>query len=159
MYNEEQENYYQRNIKEWIINMEDLSNLYLANKYSQKKKDVGYHVGKWFVFGIFVPRIYLPDTLENNEKEYVLLHERTHIKHGDWLIKIIGVFAVAVHWFNPLVWLAYMLFERDIEMSCDESVVAGMDTGLKLAYTMSIVSFAKQSNTKRYLGQHPLNLD
>ena len=104
-----------------------------------------------FVFGIFVPRIYLPDTLENNEKEYVLLHERTHIKHGDWLIKIIGVFAVAVHWFNPLVWLAYTLFEQDIEMSCDESVVAGMVADIKQAYTMSIVSFAMQSNNKRYL--------
>ena len=104
-----------------------------------------------FVFGFFVPRIYLPDFLEKDEKEYVLLHERTHIRHGDWLIKIIGVFAVAVHWFNPLVWLAYMLFEQDIEMSCDESVVAGMDAYLKQVYAMSIVSFAKQSNSKRYL--------
>ncbi|MBR3341183.1 MAG: C40 family peptidase [Clostridiales bacterium] len=104
-----------------------------------------------FVFGFFVPGIYLPDFLEKPEKEYVLLHERTHIRHGDWLTKIIGVFAVAVHWFNPLVWLAYMLFEQDIEMSCDESVVAGMDAYLKQVYTMSIVSFAKQSNSKRYL--------
>ena len=104
-----------------------------------------------FVFGLFIPRIYLPDVLDKDEKEYVLLHERTHIKHGDWLFKIIGMIAAAVHWFNPFVWLAYKLFEQDIEMSCDESVVAGMDTGLKLAYTMSIVSFAKQSNTKRYL--------
>ncbi len=104
-----------------------------------------------FVFGLFIPRIYLPDVLDKAEKEYVLLHERTHIKHGDWLFKIIGMIAAAVHWFNPFVWLAYKLFEQDIEMSCDESVVAGMDTGLKLAYTMSIVSFAKQSNTKRYL--------
>ena len=104
-----------------------------------------------FVFGLFVPRIYLPDVLDKTEKEYVLLHERTHIRHGDWLIKIIGVFAVAVHWFNPLVWLAYMLFERDIEMSCDESVVAGMNAELKQAYAMSIVSYAKQSTSKRYL--------
>ena len=104
-----------------------------------------------FVFGLFVPRIYLPDVLDKFEKEYVLLHERTHIRHGDWLIKIIGMFAVAVHWFNPLAWLAYKLFEQDIEMSCDESVVAGMDDALKQAYTMSIVSFAKRSNAKRYL--------
>jgi len=104
-----------------------------------------------FVFGLFVPRIYLPDVLDKNEKEYVLLHERTHIRHGDWLIKIIGMFAVAVHWFNPLAWLAYRLFEQDIEMSCDESVVAGMDADIKQAYTMSIVSFAKRSNAKRYL--------
>lgn len=104
-----------------------------------------------FVFGLFVPRIYLPDVLEKTEKEYILLHEKTHIKHGDWLIKIIGTAAVAVHWFNPLVWLSYMLFERDIEMSCDESVVAGLNDELKQAYTMSIVSYAQKSNSKRYL--------
>ena len=104
-----------------------------------------------FVFGLFVPRIYLPDVLEKTEKEYILLHEKTHIKHGDWLIKIIGTTAVAVHWFNPLVWLAYMLFERDIEMNCDESVVAGLSDELKQAYTMSIVSYAQKSNSKRYL--------
>ena len=116
------------------------SNVYVSEKISAP-----------FVFGLFVPRIYLPDVLDKYEKEYVLLHERTHIRHGDWLIKIIGMFAVAVHWFNPLAWLAYKLFEQDIEMSCDESVVAGMDDALKQAYTMSIVSFAKRSNTKRYL--------
>ncbi len=104
-----------------------------------------------FVFGLFVPRIYLPDVLEKTEKEYILLHEKTHIKHGDWIIKIIGMTAVAVHWFNPLVWLAYMLFERDIEMCCDESVVAGLSDELKQAYTMSIVSYAQKSNSKRYL--------
>ena len=104
-----------------------------------------------FVFGLFVPRIYLPDVLEKTEKEYILLHEKTHIKHGDWIIKIIGMTAVAVHWFNPLVWLAYMLFERDIEMNCDESVVAGLSDELKQAYTMSIVSYAQKSNSKRYL--------
>ena len=104
-----------------------------------------------FVFGLLVPRIYLPDVLDKDEKEYILLHERTHIKHGDWLFKIIGMFAVAVHWFNPLVWLAYKLFEQDIEMSCDESVVSVLDADLKQAYTMSIVSFAMQSNAKRYL--------
>ena len=112
---------------------------------------VSYKISAPFVFGLFVPRIYLPDVLDKTEKEYVLLHERTHIKHGDWLIKIIGVFAVAIHWFNPLVWLAYMLFEHDIEMSCDESVVEKLDADLKQAYAMSIVSYAKQSNSKRYL--------
>ena len=108
-------------------------------------------IGTPFVFGLFMPRIYLPDILEKNEKEYILLHERTHIKHGDWLIKIIGMSAVAVHWFNPLVWLAFMLFEQDIEMSCDESVVADMDNDMKQAYTMSIVSHATKSSSKRYL--------
>ena len=102
-----------------------------------------------FVFGFFVPGIYLPEILGKSEKEYVLLHERTHIRHGDQISKIIGMFTVAVHWFNPLVWLAYALFEQDIEMSCDECVVA--DADVKQAYTMSIVSYAKMSNNKRYL--------
>ena len=108
-------------------------------------------IGTPFVFGLFAPRIYLPDILEKTEKEYILLHERTHIKHGDWLIKIIGMAVVAVHWFNPLVWFAYMLFVQDIEMNCDESVVAELNDDLKKAYTMSIVSYAMQSNRKRYL--------
>ncbi len=104
-----------------------------------------------FVFGLIVPRIYLPDVLDNTEREYILKHERTHIKHGDWISKIVGMAVVAVHWFNPLVWLAYVLFERDIEMSCDESVVANMDADVKQAYTMSLVSYARKSNAKRYL--------
>lgn len=104
-----------------------------------------------FVFGLIVPGIYLPDVLDNTEREYILKHERTHIKHGDWISKIIGMAVVAVHWFNPLVWLAFVLFERDIEMSCDESVVANMDAYVKQAYTMSLVSYARKSNARRYL--------
>lgn len=128
-------------LKRQLRNSKHISgNVYVSDKISAP-----------FVFGLFIPRIYLPDVLDKHEKEYILLHERTHIKHGDWLIKIIGMFAVAVHWFNPLVWLAYKLFEQDIEMNCDESVVEGMDADLKQAYTMSIVSFAMQSKAKRYL--------
>lgn len=104
-----------------------------------------------FVFGFFVPKIYLPDVLNNTERECVLRHEKTHIKHLDWIKKLIGLVAVTVHWFNPLVWLAYYLFEQDIEMSCDEAAVKDMDQGLKQAYAMSIVSFAKRSNNMSYL--------
>ena len=128
-------------LKRQLRNSKHISgNVYVSDKISAP-----------FVFGLFIPRIYLPDVLDKHEKEYILLHERTHIKHGDWLIKIIGMFAVAVHWFNPLVWLAYKLFEQDIEMNCDESVVEGMDADRKQASTMSIVSFAMQSKAKRYL--------
>ena len=104
-----------------------------------------------FVFGLFSPRIYLPDVLDNNEREYILIHEKTHIRHGDWLSKMIGMAVVAVHWFNPLVWLAYALFEQDIEMSCDEATVSGMSPDRKQAYAMSIVYYAKRNNSKRYL--------
>lgn len=104
-----------------------------------------------FVFGFISPKIYLPDVLDKNEREYILMHEKTHIKHGDWLFKILGMAIVAVHWFNPLVWISYFLFEQDIEMSCDETTVANMDEELKQAYAISLVSFANRSNSRRYL--------
>jgi beta-lactamase regulating signal transducer with metallopeptidase domain len=104
-----------------------------------------------FVFGLFVPKMYLPDTLEDIEREYVLAHESTHIKHGDWLKKMAGMAVVAVHWFNPLAWLAFVLFEQDIEMSCDETTISNLDASLRKSYVMSIVSYARKSNNKRYL--------
>ena len=104
-----------------------------------------------FVFGLISPKIYLPDVLDNSEREYILKHEETHIKHGDWIIKIIGMAAVAIHWFNPLVWLAYFMLEQDIEMSCDETTVANMDDNTKQAYAISLVAYASSSKNRRYL--------
>ncbi len=104
-----------------------------------------------FVFGLFVPKIYLPEVLDNNEREYILMHERTHIRHGDWIGKILGTVIVAIHWFNPFVWLSYVLFEQDIEMSCDESTISKMTSELRQAYAISIVNYAKRSNNKKYL--------
>lgn len=104
-----------------------------------------------FVFGLFAPKIYLPDVLDNSEREYILKHENTHIDHGDWIIKIIGTAAVAVHWFNPLVWFGYFMLEQDIEMSCDETTVADMDDNMKRAYAISLVAYASSSKNRRYL--------
>ena len=104
-----------------------------------------------FVFGIFAPRIYLPEVLDNTEREYILMHENTHVRHGDHIAKIIGMAVVALHWFNPLVWLAFSLFEQDIEMSCDEATISKMSTDIKQAYAISIVSYAKRSNSRKYL--------
>lgn len=95
--------------------------------------------------GVFKPVIYLPDNHGDSEKDYILLHEQTHIKHGDSLTKIIGVLAVAVHWFNPLVWIAFSLFEQDIEMRCDEKTIDHMETNTKKAYSMLLVSFARRA--------------
>ena len=106
-----------------------------------------------FVFGLFVPKMYLPDTLDEAEREYVMAHERTHIRHGDWLKKLLGIAVLAIHWFNPLVWLAFVLFEQDIEMSCDETTISSLDAELRKAYAISIVSYAKASNNsnKKYM--------
>jgi len=104
-----------------------------------------------FVFGFFVPKMYLPDSLDEAEREYVLIHERTHIKHGDWIKKFLGIAVLSVHWFNPLVWLAFALFEQDIEMSCDETTISALDAGMRKAYAISLVSYAKISSNKNYL--------
>lgn len=103
-----------------------------------------------FVMGIVKPRIYLPETLSDSERGYILLHERTHIKRGDYLSKIVGMVACAFHWFNPLVWIAYMLFEQDMEMSCDEKTVEEMGEDIKKAYSLTLVSFATKKESPKY---------
>ena len=83
-------------------------------------------IGSPFVLGILRPKIYIPSTLDENEKQYVLLHERAHIKRLDTLWKPLAFLILSVHWFNPLVWLAYFLFSRDTELACDEKAVRSL---------------------------------
>ncbi len=80
-----------------------------------------------FVFGIFKPKIYLPLHLSDTEKQYIIAHEKAHIAHGDHLLKPLAFLVLAVHWYNPLVWLAYSLFTKDIEYACDETVLSGLN--------------------------------
>lgn len=95
-----------------------------------------------FVFGIICPRIYLPTTLQEKETDYIILHERTHIRRGDHIVKLISFLALVLHWFNPLVWLAFFLSERDMEMSCDESVMKHMNGDIRAEYAASLLSLA-----------------
>ncbi len=97
-----------------------------------------------FVFGIFHPAIYLPAGLSEQEREYVLFHELTHIRRRDYLIKIIALFITAIHWFNPLVWAAYVMMESDMEMSCDESVIRRLGKGAKKEYSEALLSLASE---------------
>lgn len=97
-----------------------------------------------FILGIIRPRIYLPSDLEENNMEYVLKHERAHLKRKDHLWKLIGFLLLAVYWFNPLTWIAYILLCRDIEMACDEKVIAGMEMSDKKAYANALVSCSMQ---------------
>ena len=83
-------------------------------------------IGSPFVLGILRPKIVVPSTLNDNEKRYVLLHERAHIKRLDTLWKPLAFLILSVHWFNPLVWLAYFLFSRDTELACDERAVKSL---------------------------------
>ena len=102
-----------------------------------------------FVLGIVNPRIYMQSGLSTKEASYVLLHERTHIHYRDHITRMIGVLTVCLHWFNPLVWIAFSRLCSDIEMRCDETVVERMGTGIKLDYCKTMVSHAVERDTSR----------
>ena len=93
-----------------------------------------------FVIGIVRPQIYLPSTLSKEEQTYILLHEQTHIRRRDYLIKPLAFLALCLHWFNPLVWLAFFLAIRDMEMSCDESVLRRMGEEIRCDYSTSLLN-------------------
>lgn len=98
-------------------------------------------VGSPFVCGVIRPRIYLPEKLEEGEKEYILLHEQTHIKRGDHITRLLAYFALSIHWFNPLVWLAFFVSGKDMELSCDEAVLRKIGDRKK-AYSASLLNLA-----------------
>lgn len=106
-----------------------------------------------FVLGYFRPRIYLPFHMEEGEEAYILLHEQTHLKRGDPWWKLLASGVLAVYWWNPAVWGCYFLFCRDMEMSCDEAVLSKMGSGVKRAYSLSLVSFA---SGRRFPAANPL---
>lgn len=92
-----------------------------------------------FVLGFVKPQIYIPTGMSEETKKQILAHERTHLDKGDHWIKVIGFAALALHWFNPLVWLAYVLLCKDIEMACDERVVQFMELEERKAYATALL--------------------
>lgn len=100
-----------------------------------------------FVLGILSPKIYLPDGLSEKEKEYMLLHEQTHIRRNDIFFRRLSFLALTVHWFHPLVWCAFFLSGRDMEMSCDEAVVKRLGDSVKQAYSKSLLKLSEQKET------------
>lgn len=95
-----------------------------------------------FVLGLFRPKIYLPFGLSGEELEYVTAHEQAHIRRGDHWWKLLGFLLLAVYWFHPLLWLAYGLLCRDLELACDEKVIQGLDGGQRAGYTQTLVSLS-----------------
>ena len=102
-----------------------------------------------FVLGLVRPKIYLPVGLSKEEQNYILIHEQTHIHRKDHIIKIIAFLIVSIHWFNPLVWIAFVLMSTDMELSCDERVLKVMDEDIKKPYANTLLSLAT--------GRHILN--
>ncbi|HWP79580.1 MAG TPA: M56 family metallopeptidase [Candidatus Acidoferrum sp.] len=95
-----------------------------------------------FVCGFIAPKIYLPVGLTGEERDYVLRHEETHIARRDYLIKPLAFLVLSVHWFNPFLWLGFVLMSRDLEMSCDEKVIAGLDKEGKTGYSAALMRLA-----------------
>lgn len=93
-----------------------------------------------FAFGLLHPRIYIPMGLTADERSYIISHERAHIERLDLIVKPIVLLLVIVHWFNPLAWLAYLLFTRDMEMACDERALRKKDAGWRRGYSRALLA-------------------
>ena len=106
-----------------------------------------------FVMGLFRPRIYLPSTLGEPGRGYVLEHEHTHIRRGDHIFRLLAFVALALHWFNPLVWLAFTLSGRDMELSCDEAVLRRKGEGVRADYCQTLLDMSAR---KAFPGPCPL---
>ena len=97
------------------------------------------NVSSPFILGLFRPKIYLPSDLVQPATDYVLAHERAHLRRGDHLWKPLGYALLTVYWINPLCWLAYILFCRDMEQACDEAVIKNMTQKDKKAYSAALL--------------------
>lgn len=92
-----------------------------------------------FVLGFFKPKIYIPSGMSPAARTQILAHERTHLEKGDHWIKVIAFLALALHWFNPLVWVAYLMLCKDIEIACDERVVQFMELDERKQYASALL--------------------
>ena len=108
-------------------------------------EDNVYRCGSWgtpFVLGLLRPRIYVPEGLDDAALPQVLAHERCHIRRGDHLVKPLAFLLLALHWFNPVLWAAYVLLGRDMENACDERVLRDVDGAGRAAYSRALVACA-----------------
>ena len=106
-----------------------------------------------FVMGVFRPRIYLPSSTPMAERRFIVAHERHHIRRGDPVWKLLGYTALCLHWFNPLVWLAFCLAGKDMEMSCDEAVIKRLGEHIRADYSQALLRLATH---KRIVSGMPL---
>ena len=97
-----------------------------------------------FILGFFKPKIYVPSGISEEQTGYITLHEKAHLKRKDHLWKPLGFLLLSVYWFNPVMWVAYILLCRDIESACDEKVIKNMDNSEKKNYSETLVSCSVQ---------------
>ncbi len=105
-----------------------------------------------FVMGVFKPLIYLPMNLDEEEKINIIKHEQIHIKRKDHIIKIFAFILLILHWFNPLVWISFVLMNTDMELSCDEKVIKELGGDIRKSYATSLVTLA----TEKHINSCPI---
>lgn len=93
-----------------------------------------------FILGIFRPKIYLPTSMDEADTKYVTAHEKAHLRRGDHIWKPFGFLLLTVYWFNPVMWLAYILLCRDIELACDERVIGELGAESKKPYSDALLN-------------------
>ena len=106
-----------------------------------------------FVLGVLRPRIYLPNTLSREDMPYVIAHERAHIRRRDPLWKALGFGLLCIYWFQPLLWLGYALFCRDMELACDEKVASSLSPSHRANYSQALLNC---SAGRRFLAACPV---
>lgn len=135
-----------------FIFLKNLVDFHVKLSGAEKYKDniyISHNISSPFVYGIVKPKIYIPQSMADNLPQQIILHEQAHIRRGDHIIKPVCLLITSIHWFNPLVWLAFSMMCRDMEMSCDEYVVNR--TGGKKMYSMQLLDCAadKSANPVR----------
>ena len=128
--------------KKLVGSMQLQGNIYLAD-----------HIDTAFVVGLLEPRIYLPSNVPSKEQYYILAHEQHHIRRFDHVIKLLAYLALCIHWFNPLVWIAFVLAGKDMEMSCDEAVIKKLGAEIRADYSACLLRLATH---KKILSAMPL---
>lgn len=98
------------------------------------------HISTPFILGFFRPRIYIPSSMNEADTEYVIFHEKAHLKRKDHIWKPLGFLLLSVYWFNPFLWLAYVLLCKDIELACDEKVIRQFGAEIKKPYSEALIN-------------------
>lgn len=124
-----------------------------AVKYTEKGIYQSEKVESPFVLGILKPHIFIPFSMDGQELECVITHEKSHIARKDHLIKPFAFLLLAMHWFNPFIWIAYILLCRDIELACDEKAIAILGAGQKQVYSQALL---KCSVSRRSIAACPV---
>lgn len=105
------------------------------------------HISTPFILGIIRPRIYLPSSMNESDMRYAISHEKAHLKRKDYIWKPLGFLLLSVYWFNPILWLAYILLCKDIEFACDEKVIRQFGAQIKKPYSDALINCSISGKT------------